>query len=192
MNTNIIPLDKPYNIILADHGVHLHIATLIVSVSMNQNNELKTISYPVFEDGTVCVRPIGCSILLSRDNQPINLENLSLLIMEFTNTYPKARLCDLFQELTALGVKVEIPSNDEHIFDLSLRQSERKITIHHDSNLPFIYVCGTPDCTINQMLESASNQIIALINFFGGAIRIKVRMNDHTHEQYINQKIQTI
>lgn len=90
------------------------------------------------------------------------------------------------------GVKVEIPSNDEYIFDLSLRQSERKITIHHDSNLPFIYVCGPPDCIINQMLESASNQIIDLINFFGGAIRIKVRMNDHTHEQYINQKIQTI
>lgn len=192
MNTNIIPLEKPYNIILAEHQVHRHVATLIVAVSINQSNELKTLSYPIFEDGTVCVQPIGCAILLSRDNRPISLEQFSLLIMEFTTAYPLARLCDLFNDLRSIRAKVEIPSKEEHVFELSVRQSERKSIIKHDADFPFIQACSTPDCSINELLEAASNQIIDLLEYFGNTIRIKVRMKDQTHEQYINQRIQAV
>lgn len=192
MNTNIIQLEKPYNIILAEHQVHRHVATLIVAVSINQSNELKTLSYPVFEDGMVCIRPLGCTIVLSKDNHPISLQSLSLLIMEFTTIYPLARLCDLFHDLQSIGAKVEIPSKEEYIFELSVRQSEHKSIVQHDSDFPFIQVCSTPGCTINQLLEAASNQIIDLLEYFGNAIRIKVQMKDQTHEQYINQRIQAV
>lgn len=192
MNTNIIPLEKPYNIILAEHQVHLHVATLIVAVSINQSNELKTLSYPIFEDGTVCIRPIGCSILLSKNNQPISLQQFSLLITEFTNTYPLARLCDLFNDLKSIGAKIEIPCKEEHVFELLYRQSEHRNAIRHDADFPFVQVCRPPDCTINELLEAASNQIIDLLEYFGNTIRIKVRMKDQTHEQYINQRIQAV
>jgi hypothetical protein len=193
MNIHVLPLERPHAVVLVDGEVHRLVASLIVSLSVNSNNELRALSYPIFEDGTVGIKPIGCTQVISRYDEALDHQQLALLVSAFTNRYPLARLSELVADLRKLRIKVNATSAIPSSITLRLTNDGQHLTLKQEGECSLIHLCRCADKTnVNDLLRCAAIQLYDLSELACTNEPIRVTMDNSAYEAYINEQLERL
>lgn len=186
MNTNLIMMERPYNVLMCGGQIIKHAATLVATYFRGENVTcIETQSYPISEYGIAMRTPMDETDVIGREGTSIDFYDLPPIVYEFTKNLPLMPISFLLSELNRNDLGIDIPPDKDFIIPIRIASKNGAISIVENTDRPFIRVPQRVS-HIYSALDDAIRQINDYRMIFPYPIHIRTSTDKSEYEEYMN------